>query len=190
MTINLQQPWHLQLLGRLIDGRSWNGPPQPIGPPLFLQPGTIYDGGDGLGPTNHGLIPLEPGLFRVPILLQGYQLHKHPDAGIIGAELRIGQELLLNEQRLEAIPPCAIQLNSQHQPAFAVSLLGRNPCPAWEERIHFYHAPGKPFEATAVIYLNAERQVAAAELFHVSLRPLLHDGDYEPSRRVWVQYSY
>lgn len=190
MTVDLHQPWHLQLLGRPIDGGPWSGPPRPIGQRVYLQPGTIADDGDGLGPTNHGLIPLEPALFCMPTLLEGYQLYEHPDGNAIAAEWRIGQQLLLNDQRLEAIPPCAIQLNRTRQPAFAVSALERNPCPAWAERIHLYQSPGKPFEATAVIYLNSDLQVAAAELFHVALRPLGRSGDYQPTRRVWIQYSY
>lgn len=190
MTLNLQQPWHLQLLGRLIDGGPWSGPPLPIGPRLYLQPGTIADDWDGLGPTNRNLIPLEPALFRMPTLLQGYQLCEHPNGGVIAAEWRISQQLLLHEQRLEAIPPCAIQLNSHCQPAFAVSALERNPCPAWAERIHLYQLPGKPFEASAVIYLNTGLQVAAAELFHVPLRPLGRSGDYQLTKRVWVHFSY
>jgi hypothetical protein len=190
MTIDPQQPWHLQLMGRPMDGGPLIGKPRPLGDRLFLQPGSFADEGTGLGLTNHGQIPLPAGLYRSPWLLEGYQLWDQPEGGELACELRINQALLLHEQRLEAIPPCAIQPAAAAQPAFAVSTLERNPCPAWAERIHLYQAPGKPFEATAVIYLDKEGRVAAAELFHVPLRPLGRDAGYQIARRCWIQYSY
>jgi hypothetical protein len=190
MTLDHNRPWHLQLLGRPMDGGPLLGRPQPLGDRLFLLPGTFTDEGTGLGLTNHALIPLPSRLFRSPWLLAGYELWDQPEGGSPAAQLQIAQPLPLHEQRLEAIPPCSIQMAAANQPAFAVSTLARNPCPGWSERIHLYQSAGKPFEATSVVYIDKEGRIAAVELFHVLLRPMGRDVDYQEARRCWVQYTY
>lgn len=173
-----------------MDGGPLVGRPRPLADRLFLQPGAFADEGAGLGLTNHGLIPLASELFRSPWLLEGYQLWDQPEGGQLACDLRITQPFLLHQQPLEAIPPCSIHPAVRAQPAFAVSTMERNPCPAWAERIHLYQAPGKPFEATAVIYLDRDSKVAAAELFHVPLRPLGRESNYQMARRCWIQFNY
>lgn len=190
MTIDHRKPWHLQLLGRPMDGGPLNGLPRPLGERVFLQPGALADEGSGLGLTNHGLIPLPAAFFRAPWLLEGYQFWDGPAGGRLACELQISQPLLLHQQRLEAIPPWSIQPYAAAQPAFSVSTFERNPCPGWAERIHLYQVPGQPFEASAVIYTDTQGLVAAAELFHVSLRTLAKGGEYQSVKRCWIKYTY
>jgi hypothetical protein len=189
MTIDGNRGWYLQLAGR-GQGEEQHGRPRPIGQRLFLQPGTLQDDGSGLGSTNRDLIPLPPDLLGVQWLAEGYELWDAPEGGEMVARWRISQPMLMHHLQLEALPPCAIQVGLEEQPGFALSTMERNPCPGWSERIHLYQVPGKPFEASAVIYLNGDRQIASAELFNTYLRTPSPDRGKALSRRCWIRFTY
>ena len=189
MTIDGNRGWYLQLAGR-GQGEEQHGRPRPIGQRLFLQPGTLQDDGSGLGSTNRDLIPLPPDLLGVQWLAEGYELWDAPEGGEMVARWRISQPMLMHHLQLEALPPCAIQVGLEQQPGFALSTMERNPCPGWSERIHLYQVPGKPFEASAVIYLNGIHQIAAAELFNISLRAPVDNCGKVVFRRCWIRFTY
>lgn len=189
MALDPSQPWHLQLMGRAIDGGPLQGPMAPVGARVFLQPGSFSNEGCGLGLTNQALVPLPAELFRSSWLLEAYELWNRPEGGQCLHQLQLSQPLLLHELRLEALPPCAIQPQLERQPWFNVSTLERNPCPAWAERVHLYQDPGQPFQATAVIYLDNKKRVAAAELFNPELRRPARE-EHSTLRRCWIQYLY
>lgn len=181
---------HLQLVGRVVhDGAATI--PGPIGARIFLHTGSFSAGEDGLEqPHNLELITLPSELLDGPWLLQAYQLWNHPLDGELLLELPLVEPLLIERLLIPGLPPCAIQPSRQRQPLFSISTQARNPCPGWSERIHLYQEPGKPFEATAVLFRDSAGDVAAAELFRVPLR-------YQPPRvdsfqrtHCWVQYRY
>lgn len=190
MSLDGNQIWHLQLVGRRTDHDQQQGQPRPIGSRFFLQPGTLTDAGTGLGLTNQTAVPLPPEALGCPWMLEGYELWNLPEGGERASWLPLVQPQLIHQPLLEALPPCAIQPDHDRQPCFELSRVDRNPCPAWAERVHLYQNPGKPFEATAIAYLNVQGQVAAAELFQVPLRSAEHDGALVPQRRAWIRFSY
>lgn len=185
--IDGNQGWYLQCAGRLVD-ENQTVRPRPIGRRVFLQPGTLLDDGSGLGLTNHDLISLPADLLGSQWLLEAYQLWDEPDGGQVAGEWLLNQPVLMHHLQLEALPPCAFQPALQRQPRFELRTTERNPCPGWSERIHLYNVPGKPFEASAIIYLNGNRQVAAAELFNISLRETVESMQVFPRR--WIQFTY
>lgn len=189
MTIDGNRGWYLQLAGR-AQGEDENSKPRPIGQRCFLQPGTFQDDGCGLGYTNRDLVPLPADLLGGQWLLEGYELWDAPEGGEKAARWRISQPMLMHHLQLEALPPCALQLGLEEQPAFALSTMERNPCPAWSERIHLYQVPGKPFETSAVIYLNGNHQIAAAELFNIPLRAPVDSRGMVVFRRCWIRFTY
>ena len=190
MSLDGNQIWHLQLVGRLTDHDQQQGPPQPIGPRIFLQPGTLTDCGTGLGLTNQTAVSLPPEALTHSWMLEGYELWSFPDGGERVGWLPLVLPLLIHQPLFEALPPSGIQPDRNRQPCFDLSRVDRNPCPAWAERVHLYQNPGKPFEASAIVYLNALGQIAAAELFQVPLRSAIHDGALVPQRRAWIRFSY
>lgn len=189
MTIDGNRIWHLQLVGRLADHEHQHGSPQPIGSRIFLQPGTLLDAGFGLGFTHQACLPLPADLPAGPWMLEAYQCWDAPEGGTMACELRLIQPLLMHRPLLEALPPCAIQLGRDRQPVFELCRVDLNPCPGWSERIHLYQHPGKPFETSAVIYLNGKGEIAAAELFQVSLRSPEHEWALVTQRRSWIRFS-
>lgn len=190
MTLDGNQIWHLQLVGRWTDHDQQNGRPRSIGPRIFLQPGTLTDTGNGLGFTNQTALALPAEALVNPWLLEGYELWDSPDRGAQVICMPLVQPQLIHRPQMELLPPCAIQPDRDRQPSFELSRIDRNPCPGWSERIHLYQNPGKPFDASAVVYLNGQGQIAAAELFQVPLRSGQHDGALVPQRRAWIRFSY
>lgn len=190
MGLDGSQIWHLQLVGRWTDHDQQQGPPRPIGPRIFLQPGTLTDSGNGLGFTNQTALPLPAETLVDPWLLEGYGLWDSPDAGAQVHWLPLVQPQLIHRPLMELLPPCAIQPDRDRQPTFELSRLDRNPCPNWSERVHLYHNAGKPFEVSAVIYLNGQGQIAAAELSQVPIRSAQHDNALVPQRRAWIRFLW
>lgn len=187
--IDSNRGWYLQCSGYLLE-ENQSGRPRPIGSRVFLQPGTLVDDGTGLGLTNHDLISLPVDLLGSQWLLQAYQLWDGPEGGEMAGEWRLNQPVLMHHLQLQSLPPCAIQPGLQRQPAFELRTTERNPCPGWSERIHLYNVPGKPFEASAIIYLNGSRQIAAAELFNISLRSAVDSQGMQLVRRCWIQFTH
>jgi hypothetical protein len=186
--LDCRQAWHLQLLGRPIDGGPLIGRPRPLGQRIFLPEGTFADAGRGLGITNRDLILLPGDWFRLPWLLEGYEIWDEHAGGNLMKRLELVQPVSLHQQAMEALPPCSIRLDALRQSAFSVNSLSRNPCPAWSERIHLYQCADRPFDVTSVIYLGRDGQIAAAELFNVMLRPLKGETEPQMAPRCWVQY--
>lgn len=178
---------YLQFMGRPCTGAAHVGASQPIGERLFLQCGTISDQHDGLGLTNRGALPLPEVLLQGRWLIEAYAFYDQPTGGQALHHLPLCQALLLNTPRLPLLPPGALQPGRPRQPRFHHWLLERNPCLGWRERIHLYQQPGKPFEATSILYLNQTLQITAAELFHAPL--LQDDGSRAIARRAWVQFT-
>lgn len=190
MSVDGNQIWHLQLVGRWTDHDQQQGRPRPIGPRIFLQPGTLTDGGNGLGFTNQTALALPADALVKPWMLEGYELWDGPDRGAQVIWMPLVQPQLIHRPVMELLPPCALQPDRDRQPTFELSRVDRNPCPGWSERVHLYQNPGKPFEASAVVYLNGQGQIAAAELFQVPLRSAQHEGALVPQRRAWIRFSY
>lgn len=185
--LNPQQPLHLQICGRHCDGTAQQGPPQALGPRVFLQSGSLRDEEDGLGQINRTAIPLPAALTDGRWLVEAFQLWTLPTGGELLLELPLVDQLLLNRPALQFLPPGAIQLAQQRQPLWCHWPQERNPAPGWEQRVHLYQLPGKPFQATAVLYLDGLQRIVAAELFDMPIR--LSRGQIEPARRIWVQFS-
>lgn len=178
--------YYLQLMGRPCTGEAHLTPAQPIGEQVFLQSGAITDEQDGLGLTNRSVLPLPASLLQGGWLIEAYALHD-PSGGAPVHYLTLTEALLLKQPRLPLIPPGALQPALHDQPVFHHWLMERNPCPGWAERVHIYQHPGKPFEASAILYLNPAQQIAAAELFQA---PLVHiDGSHGLARRIWVHFT-
>lgn len=190
MSLDGNQTLHLQLVGRLTDQGEQHGRPRAIGPRIFLQPGTLADGGNGLGFTNQTALTLPADVLVTPWMLEGYELWDGPDRGAQVLWMPLVQPQLIHRPVMELLPPCALQPDRDRQPTFELSRVDRHPCPGWSERVHLYQNPGKPFEASAVVYLNGQGEIAAAELFQMPLRSSQHDGALVPQRRVWIQFSY
>jgi hypothetical protein len=189
MTIDGKNSWYLQLAGR-TQAEDQNSRPRPIGKRISLNAGTFQDHGCALGHTNRDQIPLPMDLLRGQWLLEGYELWDALEGGEMAMRWRVSQPMLMHHLQLEALPPCALQLGLKEQPAFALSTMERNPCPAWSERIHLYQVPGKPFEASAVIYLNGNKQIASAEMFNIPLRAPVDSRGMVVFRRCWIRYTY
>lgn len=179
--------YHLQLSGRPCTGEAAIGPAMPLGDRVFLQGGCLADHHDGLGATNRALIPLPTDLLTGRWLVEAYELYSEPSGGEPLLILPLGDQLLLERPRLPCLPPGAIQPAQAQQPLFHPWRLERNPCPGWAERIHLYQRPEKPFETTAVLYLNQGHTIAAAELLQVPL--MQDDGSLATARRVWINFS-
>lgn len=181
---------HLQLVGRVVcDGAAAS--PGPMGQRIFLQAGTFSVGEEGLDqPHNLSLINLPAELLDGPWLLQSYQLWSHPQGGELLLELPLVEPMLIERLLIPGLPPCAVQPTRRRQPLFSISTQARNPCPGWTERIHLYQEPGKPFEASAVLFRDAAGDIAAAELFRVALRYQPPRADSYQRTHCWVQYRY
>jgi hypothetical protein len=188
----MTSPFHLQLYGQLAsdDGHCGYGPPAPIGLRTFLQPGTFSLVDELLGPTNRSMIPLPPDLIDRTFILRRYQFFSAPDGGQLLHDLPLVEPLSLEQPNLPALPPGAIRLDRDRQPIFTMPQKERNPCPGWAERIHLYENPGSPFETSAVLYLNQDQSVAAAELFNVQLRRWRPGVGNQQARRCWIQFTY
>ena len=181
---------HLQLFGQLANSDIHYGPPAPIGARVFLQPGVFALVDQLLGPVNRALIALPADLIDSTFILRRYQLYDAPDGGCLLHDLPLVQPLHLERPNLPALPPGAIRLDRDPQPTFSLPQKERNPCPGWSERIHLYEFPGKPFEASAVLYLDRAGMVAAAELFAVQLRRWRPGSTQQGPQRCWVQYQF
>lgn len=178
--------YHLQLAGRPCTGEAAVGPAMPVAPRIFLQGGSLADQQDGLGATNRSPISLPPDLLTGRWLIEAYELYSSPESGVPVAVLPLAEQLLLDHPQLPVLPPGAIQPERRWQPVFQHWRLERNPCPGWEQRIHLYQLPGKPFDTTAVLYLDSDQRIAAAKLLHIPM--LQKDGSLAPCRRVWVSF--
>lgn len=178
----LEGPLHLQLVGSGVDLIAI--PPAPLGARVFLQPGAFAAASEGLPPMNLEAIPLPEELLRSQLLLRGYQLWTAPEGGELVFQSPLPDALLLSDLPISCLPPCTIQPQRPVQPLFRVLLNERSPAPGWSERVFLYRKPSKPFEASAVLYLDGTRQVAAVELFDQPLRP--GRGRAPFVRRCWV----
>jgi hypothetical protein len=184
-----EQHHHLQLIGQPTEGDHF-GPPAPLGSRVFLMAGTFAVEDEHLGPVNLSLIPIPQELLEQVFLLRGYQIWSHPEDGELQYDLPLAQPMLMERPNLPCLPPCAIGLHRDLQPLMQFPQQELNPCPGWKERIHLYQKPAKPFEATAVIYLDAQLQVAAAELFDPPLRQWRPGVPNQRQRRCWIKYLY
>lgn len=182
-----QQPTHLQICGRHCDGLAQTGPAHAIGERIYLQSGTLRDEEDSLGPVNRSALALPASLLDGRWLVESYQLWNQPSGGDLLLELPLGDQLVLHRPALPFLPPGALQLQRRRQPIWNPWPHERNPAPGWEQRVHLYQLPGKPFQATSVIYLDGQQRIAAAELFDIPVRN--SRGQIEPARRVWVGFS-
>lgn len=179
--MNWSKEMWLELLGSRIDGYS-SGPEQTMGERVWLKPGLLLIENEALGLINLDAIPLQEELLFSPWILHGYRFTQ----GDQSTELRLSYGLTVDRPIYPAIPPGAIQPNASSQPLFELMPLAlqRNPCPGYSERVFLYRAPGSPFSASAVMYLDSEGILGSAELFEQKLRH--RDGDH--ARRCWLRF--
>lgn len=178
------EPLMLRLLG--VEGDQYTPEAiKPFGAAIEVPAGLFSDPDHQLGVINLERIELPEEALTASWLLCGYELSR---AGKRKEALRLPlcDAQRMHRTQLPFIPPGAIQPGLQRQPMFALSVLERNPCPGWVERVHLYRDPDQPFEISSVMYLGGNMRIGAVEMFNIALRHTHHPA----LRRIWLSMSY
>lgn len=173
----------LQLMGVLGEHFAL-GVAQPVGPEISLPAGLFSEPGHPLGLCNLDAIALPDELLDANWLLTGYRLSSSMLDKSLTLPLTDAQQM--RRIQLPFIPAGCVQPSVLKQPTFTLSMMQRNPCPGWAERIHIYANPQEPFCSTAVMYLDGNHRIASIEMKDVELRHVHRESFY----RVWIALGY